>query len=108
MAVEFHLDADGVAESLTFMERGSSRECERVGDAPGAPPPLAEVLACTMDRSSRAPWPSSARAACAATCASSTAASGHEHDPVRRARALPAETDLALRQDEQAVTASAS
>jgi CubicO group peptidase (beta-lactamase class C family) len=45
MAVEFHLDADGLAESLTFHERGTFRECERVGAGGLAMPSLAELLA---------------------------------------------------------------
>ncbi len=45
MAVEFHLDADEVAESLTFHERGTKRECERVGGGGLALPALEELLA---------------------------------------------------------------
>lgn len=44
MAVEFHLDADDRAESLTFHERGTKRECERVGGGDFALPTLAELL----------------------------------------------------------------
>ena len=43
MAVEFHLDADDRAESLTFHERGTKRECERQG-GPSALPALAELM----------------------------------------------------------------
>ncbi len=45
LAVEFHLDADDVAESLTFHERGTQRECERVGGGSLALPTLEELLA---------------------------------------------------------------
>lgn len=45
LAVAFHLDADGVAEALTFHERGTLRVCERTDDGPGALPALADVLA---------------------------------------------------------------
>ena len=43
-AVEFQLDADGRAEALTFHERGTQRECERVDEAGQALPTLAELL----------------------------------------------------------------
>lgn len=45
MALEFHLDADDVAESVTFHERGSKRECERVGGGSLSLPSLEEILA---------------------------------------------------------------
>ncbi len=44
MALEFHLDADGRAEGLTFHERGTKRECERVGDGNLALPTREELL----------------------------------------------------------------
>ena len=44
MAVEFNVDADGVAEALTFYERGTTRECERVGGGGLAMPSLDELL----------------------------------------------------------------
>jgi len=44
MAVEFELDADGVAEWLTFHERGTTRKCERVGGGGLAMPTVDELL----------------------------------------------------------------
>ena len=44
MAVEFEVDADGLAGSLTFHERGTSRKCERVGAGGLAMPGIDELL----------------------------------------------------------------
>jgi len=37
MALEFALDADGVAEAVVFHEKGTQRTCERVEDGPALP-----------------------------------------------------------------------
>lgn len=45
MALEFQLDGDGVADSVTFHDHGTQRNCERVGDGALVPPSVAELLA---------------------------------------------------------------
>jgi len=45
MALEFHLDADDHAESVTFYEQGVKRECELVGGGGITPPTLEELMA---------------------------------------------------------------